>query len=517
MKSPFSIYRAAGMGLMAATANLAFEPRASATAADSRPNIIIILADDLGYGDPGCYNPESKIPTPHLDRLAAQGIRFTDAHAAAAVCSPSRYGLLTGQYPWRTQPGGSALGVWAEPLIVRDQLTLPAMLKQAGYTTACIGKWHLGWEWPTKDGARPQTMPDYSSNVDFTRPIAEGPTTRGFDYYFGTCVPNYPPYCFIENDHTVGIPSENTNDFETPGPKLPGWSQEDILPEITRRAVRYVEEAAKSPQPFFLYFSLTSPHHPLVPTAEFRGRSGAGEYGDFVMQTDWTVGQVLAALDRTQLAENTLVIFTSDNGPEITRKNNLGTRVVMAVGAYDRVREYNHASMGPWRGIKYEAWEGGHRMPFIARWPGRIKPGAISGELLCLTDLMATCAAITGANLPSNAGEDSYNALPALLGGKALRDFAVFASSKKPLAVRQGDWVWIDSGQPINAEPAWWRELRGYTAETQPEQLFNLREDPSQRENRLADQPEKAREFRAWLNGIKASGRSPNPQSESND
>lgn len=477
-----------------------------------RPNIVVILADDLGYGDPGCYNPDSKIPTPSLDRLAGQGIRFSDAHAAAAVCTPSRYGLLTGQYPWRTRPGGSAIAPWAEPIIEKDRLTLPAMLEQAGYTTACIGKWHLGWEWPTTDGAQPRTMPDFSSNVDFTRPIAEGPTTRGFDYYFGTCVPNYPPYCFIENDRTVGMPSIPTDEFETPGPKIAGWSQEEIMPELTRRAVCYIESAAKSPQPFFLYFSMTSPHHPLVPTAEFRGKSGAGEYGDFVMQTDWSVGQVMSALDRTGLAENTLIIFTSDNGPEITRKNNRGTKVVMAVGAYDRVREYHHASMGPWRGIKYEAWEGGHRMPFIARWPGQIKPGAVSGELLCLTDLMATCAAITGVKIPANAGEDSYNALPALLGGKALRDVAVLASAKAPLAVRRGDWVWIDSGKPLNPEPEWWQELRGYTAETQPEQLFNLREDPSQRVNHVADQPEKARELRALLDEMKASGRSPKPK-----
>jgi arylsulfatase A-like enzyme len=500
--------------LINASFGFAVDVRASSSPVSARPNIVVILADDLGYGDPGCYNPQSKIPTPFIDQLAAQGIRLTDAHAAAAVCSPSRYGLLTGQYPWRTRPGGSALGPWAAPIIARDRLTLPAMLKQAGYATACIGKWHLGWQWPTRDGGRPRTAADFSSNVDFTRAIVEGPTTRGFDYYFGTCVPNYPPYCFIENDRTVGIPSENTDDFETPGPKLPGWNQEEILPELTRRTVRYLEAAAKSGQPFFLYFALTSPHHPLLPTAEFRGKSGAGEYGDYVMQTDWTIGQVMAALDRTQLAERTLVIFTSDNGPEITRKNNRYNKVVMAVGAYDRVREYGHFSMGAWRGIKYEAWEGGHRMPLIARWPGRIQPGAVSGELVCLTDLMATCAAAVGTKLPANAGEDSYNALPVLLGGTALRDSAVLASSSKPLAVRRGDWVWIDSNRPINPEPDWWQKLRGYPAEAEGEQLFNLRDDPSQRVNHVKDHPQKAREFRAWLDGVKATGRSPRPTND---
>ncbi|MEX1114010.1 MAG: arylsulfatase [Akkermansiaceae bacterium] len=476
--------------------------------AEKSPNILIVLVDDMGYGDPGCYNPQSKIPTPHLDRLAAQGLRLTDAHAAAAVCSPSRYGLLTGQYPWRTRPGGGALGTWAAPIIAPQRLTLPKLLQQHGYATACIGKWHLGWTWPTKDGKPPQTGPTNLSNVDFSQPIADGPTTRGFDYYFGTCVPNYPPYCFIENDRTVGLPSEPSTEFETPGPKLPGWNQEQILPEITRRAVRYIEAAAQSKKPFFLYFPLTSPHHPILPTAEFRGKSGAGDYGDFVVQTDWTVGQVLEALDRTKQAENTLVVFTSDNGPEITRKNNLGTKVVVAVGAYDRIQKYGHASMGPLRGIKYEAWEGGHRVPFLARWPGKIKPGAVSGELLCLTDLLATCAAIVGDKLPATAGEDSWNALPVLLGGKGGRSSAVLASAARPLAVRQGDWVWINEASGSNPEPDWFQQQRGYTSNTHPSQLYNLRDDLPQRRNYFAEQPGKVRELTALLEKYQTEGRS---------
>lgn len=478
-----------------------------AQAAD-RPNIVVILADDLGYGDPGCYNPQSKIPTPHLDRLAAQGLRLTDAHAAAAVCSPSRYGLLTGQYPWRTRPSGGALGPWAAPIIAPDRLTLPKLLQQHGYVTACIGKWHLGWTWPTKDGQSPHTGADNLSNVDFSKPIADGPITRGFDYYFGTCVPNYPPYCFIENDRTVGLPSEPSTDFEFPGPKVPGWKQEYILPELTRRAVSYIESMASSNKPFFLYFPLTSPHHPILPTAEFRGKSGAGDYGDFVVHTDWTVGQVLAALDRTKQTENTLVIFTSDNGPEITRKNVLGTKVVMAIGAYDRIQKYDHASMGPLRGIKYEAWEGGHRVPFLARWPGRIKPGAVSGELVCQTDLLATIAGIVGDKLPANSGEDSWNALPVLLEGKGGRSAAVLASAVRPLAVRQGDWVWLNVSGGVKPEPDWFQQQRGYTSSTYPSQLYNLRADLPQSRNCFAEQPEKVRELSDLLEKYKSEGRS---------
>jgi arylsulfatase A-like enzyme len=475
-----------------------------------KPNILLVLADDLGFGDVGCYNPDSKIPTPNLDRLAATGVRFTDAHAAASVCSPSRYGLLTGQYPWRTRPQGGALGPWAQPIIAKDRLTLPGLLKHHGYTTACIGKWHLGWNWPTKDGNLPRTGADNLSNVDFSRPIGEGPTTRGFDYYFGTCVPNYPPYCFIENDHTVGEPILPSTEFEFPGPKIAGWKQEEILPELTRRAVRYIEQSAARRQPFFLYFALTSPHHPILPTPEFQGKSRAGDYGDFLVQTDWTIGQVLDALDRTGLSENTLVIFSSDNGPEVTRTNVAKTKVVVAVGAYDRIQKYGHASMGSWRGIKTDAWEGGHRVPFVARWPGHIPAGTTSGQLLCLTDILAACAALVGANLPPMAGEDSYNALPAMLGQQGTRDSAVLQNGNRILLVRKGDWVWINGRGPTNmyAEPDWYRQARGYVSDDYPGQLYEISGDASQRRNLYVERPEKLQELQALLNQLREQGRS---------
>jgi arylsulfatase A-like enzyme len=278
-----------------------------------KPNIVYILADDLGYGDPGCYNPKSKIPTPNLDRLAKEGVRFTDAHSPSAVCTPTRYALLTGRYAWRTRLQRNVLGPFSQPLITEKLLTVPAMLREQGYITACIGKWHLGWGWPT---------PANGGNRDFSKPILDGPTTRGFDLYFGTDVPNYPPYCFIENDRTVGLPLTDApvgrDNFNIAGPMLPDWKLVDVLPGLEKRAVEYIEKAAKGGKPFFLYLPLTSPHYPVVPSAAFKGKSKAGDFGDFVVQTDHVVGQVLAALEKAGVTEKTLVIFTSDNGPEIT-------------------------------------------------------------------------------------------------------------------------------------------------------------------------------------------------------
>jgi arylsulfatase A-like enzyme len=472
-----------------------------------RPNIIFILADDLGYGDLGCYNAASKIPTPNLDRLAGEGIRLTDAHAPTSVCTPTRYAILTGRYCWRSRLQRGVLGPWGATLIEADRLTVPSLLKRHGYATACIGKWHLGWKWPTKDGRPPRSGPNRLSNVDFTQPIAEGPTTRGFDYYFGTDLPNYPPYCFIENDRTVGIPSvPNRPEFNRPGPMLPGWQWVEIMPELTRRAVKYVEDSAQaSPRkPFFLYFPLTAPHYPVVPAPEFKGKSRAGDYGDFVAQVDWTVGQVLEAVRRAGIADNTLVIFTSDNGPEITGE--------VKPGAYDRILQYGHYSMGELRGAKRDAWEGGHRVPLLARWPGRIKPGSTSGEVVSLVDFMATVAAILGAKLPDTAGEDSYNILPALLGqprDKPIREATVQHSASGHFAIRKDNWLLIDypTGDN-NREPQWFKLQRGYVPHDQPGELFDLRQDLSERRNLYAEHPEVVRELKGLLEQYKRAGRS---------
>ena len=390
------------------------------------------------------------------------------------------------------------LGVWDTALIEKDRLTLPAMLRAKGYATAAIGKWHLGMTWPTNDGKPPASRANPHSNVDFASPITEGPTTRGFDSYFGTGAPNFPPFCFIENDHTLGEPSDlsNAEDFNIRGPALPGWRSVNILPELTRRAVRSVEAAAEKKRPFFLYFALTSPHYPIAPAPEFIGKSGAGAYGDFVMQTDWVVGQIAEALQRTGVAENTLVIFTSDNGPEIDGE--------VGIGAFERIQKYNHASMGALRGVKRDAWEGGHRVPFIARWPGQIPAGKVSDQFLILTDLMTTCAAITGSPLPATAAEDSVNILPALLGGKVEREAGVTVGISGKPALRQGDWILIaaptgrENPEP-RGEPEWFREQRGYKPHGEKHELFNLREDPKQQTNRAATEPERVASMLALL------------------
>lgn len=492
----------------------------AASAPATKPNLIFILADDLGYGDVGCYNKDSKIPTPNLDRLAGEGMRFTDAHAAASVCTPSRYAILTGRYSWRTRLQRGVLGLRGKPLIAPDRLTVASLLQQHGYATACIGKWHLGWDWPVKDGKPPASGKDGLSNVDFEKPVADGPTTRGFDYYFGTDVPNYPPYCFIENDRTAGIPSlrdaGRAGGFNIPGPMLPDWKLVNILPELTRRAVKWVEASAKAGKPFFLYLPLTSPHFPVVPAPEFKGKSKVGDYGDYVFQTDWTVGQVLAALQRTGVAENTLVIFTSDNGPEITGEVN--------PGAYDRAHQFRHYSMGVLRGAKRDTWEGGHREPFLVRWPGKIKPGTVCSETVCNVDFMATVAALLGAQLPPNAGEDSFNLLPVLLGEKhaqPVRPATVHHSGSGRFAIRQGDWVLIDAptgdDNGAHGEPQWFKDQRGYTRDNLPGELFNVHDDVSERRNQFAEHPEVVRELKELLEKYKRDGRSTPGAPQKND
>ncbi|MBN2309107.1 MAG: arylsulfatase [Candidatus Hydrogenedentes bacterium] len=477
----------------------------------NKPNIVYILADDMGYGDMGCNNPESKIPTPNLDALAGQGVRFTDAHAPSSVCTPTRYTILTGRYCWRTRLKQAVLWPWDPALIEPDRFTVADLLRANGYRTACIGKWHLGWDWATKDGAPANQGTEYgvydqdvrdklSANIDFTKPMRGGPIDCGFDYYFGDDVPNFPPYTWFENDRVATLPTEPKPDdmFGHRGPAAPGWQLEAVMPEITRRAVRYIDESGDAP--FFLYFPLTAPHMPIVPTAEFRGRSQAGEYGDYVCEVDWAVGQVIEALERRGIADNTLVIFTSDNGPEHI--------------AYPRIREHGHYSMAHFRGIKRDTWEGGHRVPFIARWPGVAPAGAECDALTTHGDFMATCADLLGAELPAGAAEDSVSMLPLFKDGLdsgPVRTFAVHHSCSGRFAIRKGDWVFIDapSGDD-NREPAWFKKERGYAAHDFPGELFNLKDDIAERVNRYGERPEVVAELLELLSRVKA-GHGPSP------
>ena len=457
-------------------------------AADAaRPNIVFVLADDFGYGDAKCYNPEGKIETPNIDRLAGEGMRFTDAHSGSAVCSPTRYAIRTGRYAWRTNLRRGVLQPYDPPLISADRLTVPKLLKQHGYHTACIGKWHLGWDWPTAGG-----------EVVFDQPIANGPTTRGFDYYFGTHVPNHPPYCFIENDRTVGQPTamKEVRDLNgRPGPMLPGWKFDAILPTLAERAVKYIGERAKADQPFFLYLPLTSPHEPIAPSERFRGKSGISELADFMLETDWALGEVLAALDKHKLTDSTLVIFTCDNGHS-------------AYTGLPALQKAGHKVSGPLRGLKGDIWEGGHRVPFIARWPGHVKPRATCDRTICHTNLLATCAEILQAKLPEDAGEDSVSIAP-LLAGEATETMSfppvVHQASNGTLAIRRGKWKLV-LGPPGRAEKA-----------GAGDQLFDLAADLAETQNVATDQPALAAELAALLQKLIDDGRSTPGPARKND
>ena len=427
------------------------------------PNIVVILADDMGVGDIQALWPDGKIPTPYLDRLVGEGISFTDAHSASAVCTPTRYGLLTGRYSWRTRLQEWVIDAYEAPLIAAGRLTLPGFLKRHGYATACIGKWHLGWEWKGEGEGR-------AMKADFAAPIEGGPTTRGFDYYFGTHVPNFPPFTFIENDRIVTQPTaKNKADRDIVvgfdgAPMAPGWQFDRILPTITKRAVDYVHERAKTDYPFFLFFSMTSPHEPISPSDGFKGKSGIAPIADFIMETDWSAGQVIEALEKAGVADNTLVIFTADNG----HSHYTGWDALVACG---------HQPSGPYRGRKGQIWEGGHRVPFVVRWPGKVEPGSRSGELICLNDVMATCAAIVGERLPDCAAEDSVSLLPAFDGSppEPLREALVSHDVEGQFAIRQGPWKVVILAQK-EGEPSY--------------ELYNLERDRAETRDVSADNPE---------------------------
>lgn len=463
---------------------LAASPDSFCAETAERPNIVLILADDMGHGHVSHLNPRARIQTPHIDSLAKAGMTFADAHSGSAVCSPTRYGLLTGRYAWRTRLIRGVLGPYDPPLIETQRLTLPGFLKQQGYHTACIGKWHLGWDWPRKGKDEP----------DFRQPIAGGPITRGFDYYFGTDVPNYPPYCFIMNDRTIGLPTARkaVQDLDgRPGPMLPGWKFDAILPGLAERATAYLTERAKERKPFFLYFPLTSPHEPVAPSAAFRGTSGLNALGDFLLETDAVVGQVLDTLEKQRLAKNTLVIFTCDNGSSL-----------YAGGAELRKRE--HEPSAAFRGFKASIYEGGHRVPFIARWPGVIPAGSRSAETICLTDVLATCAAAVGAPLPREAAEDSFDLLPTLRGAKLahpVREATVHQSAQGQLAIRQGPWKLILAPDAKQA-PA------KKSTEPAAAELYDLATDPAETTNLLATRPEVVGRLTELLAKYKREGRS---------
>lgn len=474
-------------------------------AKEAPPNIVIIYADDMGYGDLNCQNPQSKIPTPSLDQLASEGMRFTDAHSSSGICSPSRFALLTGTYHWRRQHG--IVNSFGPPFFKDSDITLPQLLKEKGYATACIGKWHLGWNWTFKNEPSGEVMQwgrmrkfYQPEDVDWSQPVKGGPLDRGFDYYFGDGTINFPPYAWVENENFVELPTTtldiNNIGFETkegqwefrPGPMVEGWNPYEVLPTLSKKAVQWIEEKEAN-QPFFLYFALPSPHAPIIPNDEFIGKSQAGGYGDFVFQTDWVAGQVLQALKDTGLDENTIVIFSADNGPERY--------------AFERAATYQHFSMGDFRGLKRDVWEGGHHVPFIVKWPGQVEAGSVSDEVISQVDIMATLATITKTDLPESAAPDSYD-LTGILKGEAyispLREATVHNTFKNTWGLRKDKWLYLNASTGEHSKmPDSFKALRGYEDFETDVLLFDMEKDPGQRTNLSAEHPDKIKEMEDLL------------------
>lgn len=507
------------------------------TEQQTRPNIVYFFVDDMGYGDASCLNPEGKIATPNIDRLAHEGMTFTDAHSSSSVCTPSRYSVLTGRYNWRSKLQKGIVPPYGDPLIAEDRMTIAGFLKQYGYHTACIGKWHLGQGWDfdaTKTDFQPharyeraRTEPDADLMATpeqkarwyeaFSRPTTGGPTRRGFDQYFGVDIPNWPPYCFIENDRTVGIPSEflperllGDNQASICGPAMPYWHFEQLLPTWAKKADDTIRERVSADQPFFLYLPMTSPHTPLAVNKSFLGKSGLNNlYADLVIETDDVFGRVLASLEKHGVADNTLVIFASDNGCA----NYIGTNSDGRGNEEKALEPQGHHSSGPFRGYKSDVWDGGHRIPCIARWPGVIRAGTECGQLVCLSDLMATCAEMLGVDLPGDAAEDSVSILPLLRGtDEPVRAHAVHHSIDGKFAIRDGRWKLM-----LCPGSGGWSHVDAEATEQGLPlvQLYDMDTDPGEKTNVQAENPDKVKEMVALLKQLVADGRStPGPRQE---
>ena len=443
-----------------------------------KPNIVFIFADDMGYGDPRCFNADSKCLTPNIDRIAAGGMKFTDAHAPVGLCVPSRYGLITGRYPFRSDKYN----------LRDDDATIATVLKSAGYRTTMVGKWHLGFRKGDGDA----------------KALRGGPVDHGFDYYFGIPASlDIPPYYFIENDRAVAEPDGHIDEHHSPGVRniqgafwrgggiAPGFKHEQVLPTFRDKALALLDEHRKSypSKPMLLYLALPAPHTPWVPAPAFKGKSKCGGYGDYVAQVDGAVGDVLDKLDSLGMAGDTLVIFASDNGP---------------VWYAEDVERYGHRSVGPLRGMKADVWEGGNRMPFIARWPGHVKAGAVSDETICFTDMMATFAEVAGAKL-GQAGEDSFSIVPVLTGkqqGRPLRDATVLQAGNGMFAIRRGPWKLILGTNSGGFSP------KAKTGPNTPKgQLYDLSADQGERKNLYDEEPKTVAELTALLESIRKSAR----------
>ena len=472
--------------------------------AGERPNVVVILADDLGYGDVKCLNANGKIATPHIDRLAAEGMIFTDAHSSSSVCTPTRYGLLTGRYNWRSRLKSGVLGGYSRPLIEPGRLTIAELARQRGYVTGCIGKWHLGMDMPLKDGGVADDKGNFGNgyarawDVDYAGKIGGGPNAVGFDYYFGISASlDMSPFVFIENDRFTAVPTKEKKIWRV-GPAADDFEAVKVLPTLTEKAVGFIHQHASKDSgapPFFLYFPLNAPHAPIEPADPWKGKSGINPYADFVMQVDDTVGQVLDVLAARGVADNTLVIVTSDNG-------------CSPVADFKTLLEHDHNPSYKFRGTKADIFDGGHRVPFIARWPAKVKPARKSDQLVCLTDLMATFADIIDAELPDNAAEDSISLLPALLDQAegARREAIVHHSINGSFSIRRGNWkleLCRDSGGWSSPKPGS-KEAAGLPLV----QLYDVAADIGEQRNAAAEHAGTVDELTALLDAYVAEGRS---------
>lgn len=474
----------------------------SATGQTQLPNILMILVDDMGYGDLGSYNSKSKIPTPNMDRLAAEGIRFSNAYCSASVSTPTRYSLMTGQYPWRTSKKGGVLTNYQPSMIEKGRLTLPKMLQQAGYETAGFGKWHLGTRFQTTDGKNPVGYGKFAdknngANLDFTKPVIGGPTEHGFDYWLGfSCASE----CWIlKNDRIMGAFKHEF--FTTPvvpqNDEFKRIQLVDYLPFITEQSINYIQAQSekKNDKPFFLYFAPYAPHIPLMVSPEFVGKTKAGYYADYVHEIDHYIGQVLATLDRLGLADNTLVLLASDNGSQFisTSPEDDPTKVSNSPSGINReIRPNAHHPNFPFSGTKWSINEGGLRTPLIARWPGHFPKAKTSDQLIALIDIMPTIATLIGTTLPSNAAEDGVSLLPAFYGKKVkkgARESVVLQSNGGQFAIRWDKWKFIVE--------------RNNPEQKSKQELYDLSVDPGEKQNLITAEPEIATKMEEMLQKIR--------------
>lgn len=488
----------------------------NSSASAQKPNILVILADDLGYGDVSCYNSESKVKTPHIDQLAKTGLRFTDAHSPSTVCTPTRYSLLTGRMAFRTGMRGVFTGVGGPCMIEPKRVTLASMLKQKGYATACIGKWHVGMTFFDKEG-KPINKNGLEAvkQVDYSRRSPDSPIHRGFDHFFGTvCCPTTDwLYAYMDGDI---IPKPPTRILDkTPLPKHAysrdnrgGLIADDFdlekvdLMFLEKSKQFLIDHAAKETRkPFFLLHSTQAVHLPSFPADQFKGKTGFGPHGDFIHELDFIVGELMDTLKKLDMVENTLVIFTSDNGPETASVVNMR-------------KDHQHDGARPWRGVKRDNWEGGHRVPFIARWPKVIAANQETDQTFCLTDVMATCASIVGYKLNNRMAEDSFDFFPVLKDPglkKPVREFTIHQTISLALAIRSGKWKYLDHKGSGGNRYDRGRMKKFALPEGEPDspgQLYDLEQDPGETTNLYSRYPDVVQRLRRQLNQFKDIGAS---------